>query len=484
MQFLPLACWEVIRVLCSDKDSGSGERDARGQLGGHKPRYELRCARCGCAFPGEKGVYKCSNCGARLEAVFSYETWKSLLRDALFRKAPRGMWRYKELLPVELNISDTGGSVRRPGADSAAGDERRAFAGCSRGRVLEDVITIGEGDTPLVSARNLAKHVGIDDLLIKYEGANPTGTFKDRCMSVAVTKVLYLGGKGVVLGSAGNAGSSAAAYSAKAGLACYVFVPATTPSERVIQTIMYGGKVILVKGTVNDCIDLIASIQDRYGWHNVTTAGCYNPYQTEGPKTIGYEIARDMGWQVPDWIFAPVGGGGLLASIWKAYGELCDLGVVKGLPKMVGVQAAGCAPLVRAFQKAADPRDIETWGEPCTIAAAIGDPYPLDGEMALKAIYSSGGCAVNVSHEEIIRSQRLLAEREGIFAEPASSTTIAALVRLVQEGRISKGTRVVCLASGTGLKDVRLAGQGLKAPPAIDRKGKGLEEALKVYQDE
>lgn len=410
-----------------------------------KPDYSLRCEQCSFMHRGDAGLYKCSQCGSPLEAVFQVGTRGDVLLDVLQRDEPRGMWRYGDLLPINHTVPP---------------------------------VTMGEGDTPLIAADRLADHLGIARLLVKWEGANPTGTFKDRCMSVAVTKVLEFGGNGVVLGSAGNAASSAAAYAARAGLPCYVLVPHTTPSGRVAQTMVYGAKVVLVRGSVNDCIDLIGKLQLRYGWHNVTTARCHNPYQAEGPKTIGYEIARDMAWETPDYVLAPVGGGGLLAAVWKAYTDLHGAGFLKNLPRMVGVQAAGCAPLVRAYQNCAPPECIEWWGSPETVAKAIADPYPLDGNSALRAIYDSGGLAISVSDEEILNGQGILAQTEGIFAEAASSTTIAAVIRLVKERGILDSSRVVCIASGTGLKDVTLASGRFSTPPTTDPQKDDIIRAL------
>lgn len=408
--------------------------------------YKLVCEGCQSEYHSASGLYKCSKCQGSLRVEYNFSANDGPLTEMMRSKANQGMWNYRTLLPVQ-------------------GDR---------------AITMGEGNTPLVKAVNLAGLVGMDHVYIKNETLNPTGTFKDRCMSVSITKALELKAAGVILGSAGNAASAAAAYSTRANIPCYVLIPQVTPLERVVQTMLYGGKVIQIDGTVNDCIDMIDSVREKMGFHNVTTASVHNPYQAEAPKTIAYEMGKQLDWEVPDWILVPIGGGGILSAIWKGYNDLYRLGLIDKLPRMVGTQADGCAAVVKAFKAGKNSSEIENWGKPETIAAAIADPYPLDGKSALEAIYRSHGYGEWVADEEILSAQKALAGTEGIFAEPASSTTIAGLIKLRKAEIIGPGETAICVATGTGLKDPKLAARNIGTPLQIK---KGIPELMAAIED-
>lgn len=410
--------------------------------------YNLVCEACGSKFGHESGIYKCSSCGGSLRVEHIFPDDSSYLADIIKDSNSMSMWDYRELIPVKS----------------------------------EKIITMGEGKTPLVDGTNLAKRLNINRAYIKNETLNPSGTFKDRCMTVSMSKALELNAPAVILGSAGNAASSAAAYAARAGLPCYVLVPMVTPLERVVQTMLYGGRVVLVDGTVNDCIDMIQDVHKEYGWHNVTTACVHNPYQAEGPKTISYEMGKQLEWDVPDWILVPMGGGGILSAIWKGYKDMYKLGLIKKLPKMVGMQATGCAAVVKTFKENKKPSEMVSWGKPNTIAAAIADPYPLDGMTALGSIYESKGYSDWVTDEEILNGQKTLAQCEGIFAEPASSTTVAGLIKLRGAGIIGENDTAVCVVTGTGLKDPKLAARNISDPPRVSKDTRSLIEAIKTYE--
>lgn len=408
--------------------------------------YKLVCEGCQNEYRSDSGIYKCSKCQGDLRVEYTFPAKDGPLIEIMRGNGNKRMWNYRELLPVQG----------------------------------EQAVTMGEGNTPLVDAINLARLVGMDRVFIKNETLNPTGTFKDRCMSVSITRALELKAAGVILGSAGNAASAAAAYSARANLPCYVLIPQVTPLERVVQTMLYGGKVIQIDGTVNDCIDMIDSVREKMGFHNVTTASVHNPYQAEAPKTIAYEMGKQLDWEVPDWILVPIGGGGILSAIWKGYNDLYKLGLINKLPKMVGMQADGCAAVVKAFKAGKKSWEIEDWGKPDTIAAAIADPYPLDGKSALEAIYRSHGYSEWVADEEILSAQKALGGTEGIFAEPASSTTIAGLIKLRNVGIIRPGETATCVVTGTGLKDPKLAAKNIAAPPQIK---KGIDELMAAIEN-
>ena len=332
----------------------------------------------------------------------------------------------------------------------------------------EYVISMGEGATPLVAAPRLSEAYGAAKLWIKNEGLNPTGTFKDRCHSIAISRAVESGAKGVILGSAGNASAAAAAYAARAGLACIVFLPAHTAETRMAQTLQYGAHVIKIKGSVNDCVDMITCVREKYPLENVTTAICMNPWQGEGCKTIAYEIAWQLGFEAPDWIICPIGGGGILYGIYTGFRDMFELGLIKSLPRMAGIQAAGCAAISKAFRENRRPDQIETFPAFETLAVAIADPYPLDGKEALGAIYATKGYADSVTDEEIMLAQKDLSSQEGIFAEPASSVTVAALRKLLAQNVISQSESVVCIVTGNGLKDLPSASMLMPKPPVLE----------------
>ena len=407
--------------------------------------YALVCRKCDAQIRNES-PYQCTHCGGTLDCEFDFtdncQEVKKVVKNA------QEFWDYAPFFPVDTH----------------------------------EPITMGEGRTPLVKADRVAEKLDIARVLVKNEATNPTGTFKDRCMSVSLTKARELAAPAVALGSAGNAGAAAAAYAARASIPCYVFLPASTPVERVAQTLMYGARMISVRGTTTDCIDMVGEACKLHGWHNVTTAIPYNPFQAEATKTIAFELAQEMKWDVPDWILVPIGGGGILSGIYKGYHEMHKMGLIDKMPRMVGVQASGCAAVVKAFKEGKEPEKIEIWGTPPTgIAVAIADPYPLDGTTALSAIYESNGYSEMVSDAEILAGQALLAGGEGVFVEPASATTIAALAKLREKGAIKRNEQVVCIATGTGMKDPKLAAKQVQTPPVVNRDMDQLNTLLATF---
>lgn len=406
--------------------------------------FELHCARCH-RGPIEQGFYQCPSCGGRLEV--RYPEAIASLREMAGRVESQepGIWRYRELLPVTEKTPE---------------------------------ITLGEGGTPLQECNRLREQVGVARLTIKNETVNPSGTFKDRCMAIGVSKALEFGAPAAVLASAGNAGASAAAYAAKAGLPLFVFIPKHTPRERITQILLYGAKAIATGGSVNEAVALIDQVRERYGWHVLTTAATYNPYQGEGPKTIGYEMAEQLRFSLPDWVIVPIGGGGILSAIWKAFNEMKGAGLLSKLPRMVGVQAAGCAPLIKGYEEGVPADAIATWGTITTIAASLADPFPLDGEAALLSIRESGGTAVAVEDSEILEAEAMIARYEGIFAEPGSSSTLAALRELRAQGVIGPDSSVTLVVTGTGFKDMKSAERLPQPPIEIDCTVEALQQAI------
>lgn len=384
--------------------------------------YRLKCTHCGRIYSGSSGVYQCAQCGSGLKVCYDYAEMAGRLTHAELASRPPGLWKYRELLPVEVGA---------------------------------DVVTLNEGGTRLQRCSKVAELIGVADLYAKDETGNPTGTYKDRPAAIGTTVAQLIGAKMVAIASDGNAAPSVAAYAAKAGLRCFAFMPNTTPPERLIQVQMYGAPVITLDGSVNECIDLVEKGCRLYGWHHMSTAGPVNPYQREGSKTIAYEICEQLAWQAPDWVAAPVGGGGLLAALWQGFIELKALGLTNRLPRMLAAQAAGCAPLVRAFRAGDPPDKIRRWENPETVATTIEVPFPLDGAMALQAVRDSGGTAVDVEDSETLSMTRQLSSSEGILAEPTGAVSMAAVAKARSAGAVGDGV-IVSVVTGTGLKTLSL----------------------------
>jgi threonine synthase len=327
------------------------------------------------------------------------------------------MWRWRELLPVR---------------DQAY------------------IVTLSEGGTPLLQAPHLGKQLGVPNLYVKDEGRNPTGTFKARGIGVAVSRAIELGVQGFVTPTAGNAGGALAAYAARAGLPAHVFMPVDAPPSNQQEVKMAGAYLHLVQGLISDAGRESAALAKESGLFDVSTLK--EPYRLEGKKTMGYEIALDLNWQLPDVILYPTGGGTGLIGIWKAIDEMQRLGWVgPGRPRMVCVQAAGCAPMVKAFEEGRDRCEFFTGAQ--TIAAGLRVPKPLGDRLILRVLRESNGTALTVSDDEMIAARALIASTEGIQACLEGAATVAALQKLIAPGWIKPDERVVCLNTGTGLKD-------------------------------
>jgi threonine synthase len=326
------------------------------------------------------------------------------------------LWRYHELLPV---------------------------------RDSSQVLSLGEGFTPLIHSCRLGPDLGMKSLFIKDESLNPTGSFKARGLCVAISRAQELGVREVVIPSAGNAGSAAAAYAARAGMSAHVFMPADVPEPFLLECRAYGADVHLVEGLITECGRKAEEEARRFGWFPLSTLR--EPYRIEGKKTMGFEIAEQLGWQLPDVILYPTGGGTGLIGLWKSFEELKGLGWGEGLrPRMVAVQAAGCAPIVRAFE--AGEKSARPWENARTIAAGLRVPSAFGDSLMLHALRDSHGTAAAVGDEELLHGQKELAQKEGVFACPEGGATVAALKHLLRSGWISSQERVVLFNTGTGLK--------------------------------
>ena len=326
------------------------------------------------------------------------------------------MWRWAELLPV---------------------------------READHRLTLGEGDTPLIPAVHLSADLDLPALWIKDESSNPTGTFKARGLAVAVARALELGVRDFVIPTAGNAGGALAAYAARARVPAHVIMPKDAPQANQVEVKAFGADLILVDGSISDAGKRAADLASEHGWFNVSTFK--EPYRVEGKKTMGLELAEEMKWDLPDVIFYPTGGGTGLVGMWKAFSELECLGWIGDRrPRMVSVQAAGCAPIVRAFQTQAERAEI--WQNATTLATGLRVPGPYADRLILACLRASNGTALAVTDEEILSAQDEMARREGILAAPEGAACLAGLRRLLKQNWIRRDERVVLFNTGSGLK--------------------------------
>ena len=377
----------------------------------------LECSRCGQKYDHNKLHTYCPACQSPLLSLYDLEQARQALdRDELsWRK--KGMWRWHELLPVLQE---------------------------------ENQIFLGEGDTALLSLHHLERELGLSNLYVKDESSNPTGSFKARGLAAAISKAKELGVEKVIIPTAGNAGGAMAAYAARAGLRAYIFMPKDTPFANIEESRMTGAEVILVDGLISDAAGMAGEKARAEGWFDVSTFK--EPYRMEGKKVMGYELAEAFRWQLPDVIIYPTGGGTGLVGMWKAFAELEALGWLENTkrPRMVSVQADGCAPVVKAFEEGATFCDF--WENAHTLASGLRVPKSFADHLILKDIYASQGTAVAVSDESILDAQKLLARLEGIFAAPEGAATLAALKELLKQGWLDPEDRIVLFNTGSGLK--------------------------------
>jgi len=377
----------------------------------------LDCPECGRVFAAEELHTICPECGSPLLVRYNLSQARAHLDRDEMKVQPCNMWRWRELMPVR--------------------DEKH-------------IITLGEGGTPMFRVPRLGAQLGLPQLYIKDEGRNPTGTFKARGLGAAVARAVELGVQGFVIPTAGNAGGALAAFAARAGLPAHVFMPADAPASNQNEVKLAGAHLHLVQGLISDAGRESAALAKETGLFDVSTLK--EPYRLEGKKTMGYEIALDLGWQLPDVILYPTGGGTGLIGIWKAFDEMEQLGWIgSSRPRMVCVQAAGCAPMVEAFEEGRD--HCEFFADAQTVAAGLRVPKPLGDRLILRAVRQSHGTAIAVTDDEMIAARAQIAATEGIQACLEGAATVAALRKLLASGWVKPDERVVCLNTGTGLKD-------------------------------
>jgi len=375
----------------------------------------LECSLCAQRFAANQ-IHNLCSCGGALLVRYDLDAIrKTWTRESLAHAKP-DLWRYWPVLPVN----------------------RR-----------ESVVSLGEGMTPLIETKRLGAAVGAKDLWVKDEGLNPTGSFKARGMSAAISMARELGVTKIAVPSAGNAASAAAAYSAAAGIEAHIFMPKDVPQANFIECKALGAHVTLVDGLISDCGKIVNERKDKEGWFDVTTLK--EPYRIEGKKTMGYEVAEQFGWKLPDAIFYPTGGGVGLIGMWKAFDEMQALGWIGAeRPKMIVVQAAGCQPVVRAFERG--ERRAEFWQDASTVAAGLRVPKPLGDKLILDAVRDSGGAAIAVHDEELIDAGIEVASLEGMFVAPEGAACVPALRKLLATGFLKPSERIVIYNTGAGLK--------------------------------
>jgi threonine synthase len=378
---------------------------------------QLQCSGCGREYSHTEIHTYCPDCQSPLLSVYDLDQVREHVdRDQIARRK-KGMWRWSELLPVLKK---------------------------------ENQIFLGEGDTPLLTLPHLENELGLSHLYVKDESSNPTGSFKARGLAAAVSKAKELGVEKVIIPTAGNAGGAMAAYAARAGLKAHIFMPKDTPFANIEESRMAGAEVVLVDGLISDAAGMAGIKAREEGWFDVSTFK--EPYRVEGKKVMGYELAEAFDWSLPDVIIYPTGGGTGLVGMWKAFDELEKLGWLENTkrPRMVSVQADGCAPVVKAFEAKASFCDF--WINAHTIASGLRVPKSFADSLILQDIYASQGTAIAVSDEAILESQKQLAQAEGIFAAPEGAATLAALKELIQQKWVQSDERIILFNTGSGLK--------------------------------
>ncbi len=410
---------------------------------------KYKCAKCGKEY-SEDNVPANDGCGGRIDITFDLEAVKESFTKDHLERAKGGVWKYFALMPL---------------------------------RRKESIVSLGEGDTPLVSSKRLGQEMGLKNLFLKLETLCPSGSFKDRPICVGVSRAFEDEAKTVSAASSGNAAAAMSTYAARAGLRAVVFVPEDAPAGKLIHLRTLGARVFRVSKVeegVDPTTTLLKAACNDLGWTPSPSFGPFNCFQFEGTKSLGYEIAEQLSWNPPDWILFPTGSGGLMAGTMKGLWEYQQLGLIDRLPRPVVVQPEGCAPIVRAFLENQDPLSIQPWDSNETIAGGLADPFPWDGDAALKYLNLANGKAVAVDDAIIERYLVLLGKLEGVFAEPSGVAALAGLHVMLEKGIIDESDSVVVPITGSGFKDLatpdRLTPPVSLIGPEVDELKRALEE--------
>ncbi|MBW4465987.1 MAG: threonine synthase [Pegethrix bostrychoides GSE-TBD4-15B] len=404
----------------------------------------LKCKECGAEYEA-KAIHVCEECFGPLEVVYDYDALRQTVTRASIQAGPNSIWRYRPFLPVETDTP----------------------------------IDVGTGMTPLLQANRLARRLGIKKLYIKNDAVNmPTLSFKDRVVSVALTRAKELGFSTVSCASTGNLANSTAAIAAHAGLECCVFIPSDLEAGKVLGTLIYSPTLMAVHGNYDQVNRLCSEVANTHGWGFVNIN--LRPYYSEGSKTLGYEVAEQLGWELPDHVVAPLASGSLFTKIYKGFQEFVKVGLVADKSvRFSGAQAEGCSPIAQAFR---ENRDFISPVKPNTIAKSLAIGNPADGVYALDLAHKTNGNIESVNDQEIIAGIKLLAETEGIFTETAGGTTIAVLKKLVEAGKINPDETTVVYITGNGLKTQEAVQGYVGEPLTIEPKLEAFERAWERAQ--
>jgi threonine synthase len=403
--------------------------------------FEMRCIECARVHDMTRPAYVCSSCGNLLEITMDRAAALERNSQINMMARPISVWRYRELIPVANN---------------------------SR------ILSLGEGGTPLMDCRNLASKLGMKSLRVKFDGMNPTGSFKDRGMTVGITKAKELGMKTVSCASTGNTSASLAAYAGLAGLKCVVLIPeGKVALGKLAQAMMHGATVVTIKGNFDQALDMVMKSSGRLDMYVLNSV---NPFRIEGQKTASFEICDQMGGRSPEVLYIPVGNGGNAAAYWKGFVEYESLGLTEGLPTFRGIQAEGAAPIAHMFETGAS--ELSPVTKPDTVATAIRIGNPANWKKTVKAVKDSKGSVSTVSDKEILGAQKDLARLEGIFAEPAGAAALAGLVKDLKAGVVDRNSNVVCVSTGHGLKDPNVALSQSARPKTIEASLDALQRLL------
>ena len=388
----------------------------------------LECPKCGASYESEKPIQLCE-CGAPLLVRYDLKKVRESFRKDSLASRKADLWRYLELLPVKNE---------------------------------ENVVSLGEGMTPLLSLKNLGPELGLSNLYMKDEGLIPTGTFKARGAAVGASRAKELGIKVLAMPTNGNAGGAWAAYCAKAGIKAVIVMPKDAPIIHRKEVAITGASLFLVNGLISDAGRIVNRAVTEYGWFDASTLK--EPYRIEGKKTMGLELAEQFGWEMPDVIIYPTGGGVGIIGIYKGLKELQEIGWVRGrMSRLVAVQSTGCAPIVKAWEEG--KKESVFWENARTIAFGLTVPKALGDFLVLEAVYNTEGCAVAVEDDEILKAQQMLASREGVFVCPEGAATLSAAIKLTLSSWIRRDEKVVLLNTGTGLKYPETVKTG---PPVLE----------------
>jgi len=404
----------------------------------------FQCINCESKYETEEMIYECPRCRDLLEIRYDYERMASQVDTRLWRSRSFSVWRYREQIPI--------------------GDKAR-------------IVTLGEGGTGLHKSENLANDLKLKRLHIKFEGENPTGSFKDRGMTVSVSKALEAQAKTVACASTGNTSASLSAYAAKAGLRCVVLIPAGKIGQgKLAQAIAHGATILEIEGNFDDA--LRSAIELTKKDRSIALLNSVNPFRIEGQKTLAFEIYDQLDFRPPDVVIVPVGNAGNISAIWKGFEELYKLRAIKELPRMIGIQAEGAAPIASAYKQ--ESSEIQIVQRPETIATAIRIGAPASWKKALRVVRDSQGAMETVSDDEILQAQKEIAGREGLFVEPASASSVAGLKKLLEQELIDRDEEVICVATGHGLKDPQIVRRIGNPPIRTKADIESIETALSL----